>query len=181
MSEDADNAASEEQGKSSGVLGKLIGLGIVVLLAAVGGMLTYMFVLAPMFEPPPEPVVGNDDDGQKIPPGAQYVLIDGGKAMLESDPGDPGSAILMYDISIVSANPETTALLEDNLQLFQGKFLDIHKGRTRSEVADPQVLRSICRQAEQEGNSLLRRLQEDIDPKIRIVMVLHTSLSVFEQ
>ncbi|NIA13318.1 MAG: hypothetical protein GWP08_04500 [Nitrospiraceae bacterium] len=180
MSEEADNGADGEQGKSSGALGKTIVLGIVVLVAAIGGMLTYMFVLAPLFEEKSPAVVSSEDGGEKIPPGAEYVEFDEKRASVKPEVADGSSAVLMYKISVLSANSATTALIEANRQLFEAKFDELHRGRTKTELADPQVLRSICRQAEQEGNSLLRRLQEEPNPEIRIIMVLHTTIATFD-
>ena len=179
MSEEADNGADGGQAKSSGVLGKIIALGIVVLVAAIGGMLTYMFVLAPMFEEKPPPTV-SDDGGEKIPAGAEYVEFDEKMASVKPEIDDGSSTVLKYKISILSANAATTALIEANRQLFEAKFDELHRGRTKAELSDPQVLRSIRRQAEQEGNSLLRRLQEEPNPEIRIIQVLHTTAATFD-
>lgn len=168
--------------KSSGMMGKLIALVVVVLIAAVGGLLTYKLVLAPTLDRK-EPVKAEHDeeeDEETIPEGSiPFDLPEAQAEVRAEDPNMPNS-ILMYSVSLVCANEETHLLVEKNKQWFISMLADLHRGRTKTELRDDKVKRSIESQALQEANSILRRFQKEPNEEIRIIKVLHLKFSVFD-
>lgn len=181
MADEPQEKAGEEAGKSSGILGKLIVVGIVILVFAIAGVLTYAFVLAPMFQEPPlaaDPPVEDPDD--LIP--AEAVAYDFPEKMVavQADAVGEPSAVLQYTVSVICANETTRQLVEANRQWFESKFDVLHRGKTKSELNDAEVVSGITEQALEEANSILRRLQERPDTEVRIIKVLHLKFAMFD-
>lgn len=176
----------EEQQKAvakppSRIVGKLITVAIIVLIAVIAGLATYLFVLKPMLEEEAAPVAeGEELVEDVIPAGAVAVDLPEKMAAAKPDTQDSPSSVLQYVVSVICANEETKLLVEANRQWFEAKFDELHRGRTKSELNDPQVERSIARQMVEEANSLLRRLQEKPNPEIRVINVLHLKYAVFD-
>jgi len=178
MPEDQDQAPEAGGKKTSRSLFPLIVAAIVLVAAATGGLLTYKLVVAPMFAEGAEQPPGESTD--IIPPSAvAYDFPEAQAAVLAEDPNAPNS-VLMYAVSFICANPETQMLVEKNRQWFVSKLAELHRNRTKKELNDPQVQKEIARMALQEANSLLRRLQQEPDPEIRVIEVLHLKFSVFD-
>jgi len=159
---------------------KLFGLvvAVIVLLAAAGGLVTYKFVVGPMFAEPeaPPPDLATD----AIPPTAVACDFDETQVAVRSDDPAAPASVLMYSVSFICANPQTQLLVEKNKQWFVSKLAELHRNRTKAELNDPQVEKEITRLALEEANSLLRRLQEKPDAAIRVIEVLHLKFSVFD-
>jgi len=180
MADEPQEQAEERAGKSSKILGKLITVGIVVLVFAIAGVLTYAFVLAPLFQEPPtapDPLEHSDD---LIP--ADAVAYDFPEKMVavQGDEAGESSAVLQYTVSVICANEATKQLVEANRQWFESKFDELHRGKTRKRLNDPAAVSEITDQAVQEANSILGRLQERPDPEVRIIKVLHLKFAMFD-
>lgn len=174
-----EEQAPDAAAKPSKGMFKIIVVLIVILVAAVAGFVTYKFILAPMLqdgdEQPPTEEISN-----AIPPTAVAYDFDEAQAAVRSDDPAAGSSILMYTVSLICANPETMAIIDKNKQWFVSKLAEIHRGRTKAELNDPQVEKEITRLALEESNSLLRRLQQPPNPEIRVIEVLHLKFAVFD-
>ena len=180
MADEPQEQAEEQAGKSSGLLGKLITVGIVALVFAIAGVLTYAFVLAPMFQEPPsapDPVEHPDD---LIP--ADAVAYDFPEKMVavQGDAAGEPAAVLQYTVSVICANETTRQLVEANRQWFESKFDELHRGKTKSELNGAKVVREITEQALEEANSILGRLQERPDTEVSIIKVLHLKFAMFD-
>jgi len=164
--------------KSSKKLFGLVVAVIVLLAAAAGGLVTYKFVVGPMFAEPeaPPPDLATD----AIPPTAVACDFDETQVAVRSDDPAAPASVLMYSVSFICANPQTQLLVEKNKQWFVSKLAELHRNRTKAELNDPQVEKEITRLALEEANSLLRRLQEKPDAAIRVIEVLHLKFSVFD-
>ncbi|MCX5758048.1 MAG: hypothetical protein NTU83_06005 [Candidatus Hydrogenedentes bacterium] len=82
-------------------------------------------------------------------------------------------------MSMVCENEETKTLVEKNKQWFVAMLADMHRGRTREELNDTTVQKSIREQAKEEANSLLRRFLVKPNPEIKVIQVLHTKFTVY--
>lgn len=91
-----------------------------------------------------------------------------------------GSCILQYAVSVVCSTAECKVLVEKNKQIFAAMLGELHRFRTKSELNDPVVQKNILKQALQESNSLLKRLQEKPNEEVRILQVLHVKYAVFD-
>jgi len=180
MADEPEGGAEEQGQQSSGILGKLIALGIVVVGSAVAGVLAYVFVLAPLFAEPPPAADPTENPGDAIPPGAVAFDFPEKMVSVQGDAAGGASPVLQYRVSVVCANEQTRQLVEANSQWFEAKFDEMHRGKTKADLNNPQALKNITRQAQQEANSLLRRLQEAPDPEVQIIEVLHIKFAVLD-
>ncbi|HUW61487.1 MAG TPA: hypothetical protein VMZ06_10810 [Candidatus Bathyarchaeia archaeon] len=164
--------------KSSKKLFGLIGAALVLVAAAGGGLVTYKFVVGPMFAAPEDPPPNLISDA--IPPTAVACDFDETQVAVRSDDPAAPDSVLMYSVSFICANPQTQLLIDKNRQWFVSKLAELHRNRTKAELNDPQVEKEITRLALEEANSLLRRLQKKPDPAICVIEVLHLKFSVFD-
>ena len=180
MADESQEKAGDEAGKSSGILGKLIRVGIVILVFAIAGVLTYAFVLAPMFQEPPAVSDPDEHPDNLIP--ADAVAFDFPEKMVavQGDTAGEPSAVLQYTVSVICANETTRQLVEANRQWFESKFDQLHRGKTKSELNDTEVVSEITEQARNEADAILRRLQEHPDTEVSIIKVLHLKFAMFD-
>jgi flagellar basal body-associated protein FliL len=121
-------------------------------------------------------------ESEAIPATAVVFDFADGTANVLPDKGAQasGSSILQYAVSMVCSNEECKVLLEKNKQIFAAMLGELHRFRTKSELNDPVVQKNILKQALQESNSLVKRLQEKPNEEIRILQVLHVKYAVFD-
>ncbi len=176
----AEEAKEEEpEPKSGGALGKIILVLGVVLVAAIGGLATYLFVLKPMLEEAAEVASSqqaSDEDPIPIAPVAIEFPQTPVNVMRE---GQAPAATLLFGVTLECENEATAAIV----RMHQARFVDminkLHDSRTRSELDDVFVIKdSIQRQALQKANDILMRVQEKPDDIIRIVSVFHHTFVV---
>jgi hypothetical protein len=143
--------------------------GFVVLVPTVLALLVFQFILRPMLsgEAPaaPEPVVEG-----VIPAGAVPLEFAEVQSSVLPDSPDVAAPLLMYRIAMICDGPETSALITAQMVYFQAMLDKLHRGRTRQELNDPQVQATILKRAEQEANTLLKRLAPDLDHTVLEVM-----------
>jgi flagellar basal body-associated protein FliL len=178
MPEEKKNEA--EPVKSGGGMGRLFLLAGVILVAAIGGLATYLFVLAPMLK---DPEAGKEahakaDTGDLIPHGA--VPVDFEKVVVNVVREGTGPAsILQFGVTLECSNEETKKLVEAHKARFIDIINKLHDSRTRSELDDTLLIKeSIERQALQKTNELLKKLQEKPTDEIKITAVLHHAFVV---
>ncbi len=169
-----EQGAAKPSKKSSGLIVALV----VLLVAAVGGFITYKFAVAPRFNKPEEPPVEAENDA--IPPTSVGVDFPETQAAVRQDDPNGVNSVLMYSCAFMCSNAETRELVEKNKQWFISKLDELHRNRTKAELNDPQVEKEICRLALEEANSLLRRLQEKPNEEIHVIEVLHLKFAVFD-
>lgn len=169
----------EAKAKKSGGMGGIIITVVIALVSAGAGMGVYKFVLAPRLDAGKEKAPVEAEGSDVIPATAVTIdLPETQTAVANSDPNAPTS-VLMYSVSIVCQNEETKVLVEKNKQWFVAMLADLHRGRTRDELDDTAVQKSIREQAKEESNSLLRRFQAKPNPEIKVIQVLHTKFTVY--
>ena len=177
--------AEEEQeqqpkdGKDGKGAGALIRMGIVafvVLGAAVGGFVTFQFVLAPM--------LADEDGGEEaepkttIPLNPVTIAFDDSFVNVMREDEAPAST-LVYGVTLECNNQMTADVVEAYLPRFVDMIGKLHDSRTRSELDDVLSLKeSIQRQALQKCNAMLKKMQDDPDPAIRITAVFHHTFAV---
>ncbi len=172
----ADEVQRQDQGGSGGVWARLLLVIGVLLLAAIAGLSTYLFVLSPMLKEPES--VEQADAEDSIPANPVTVEFPASPVNVIRE-GEMPASTLLFGVTLECNNPETAALV----QAHRARFLDIinklHDSRTRSELDDTLLIKeSIQRQALQKCNDLLRRLQEQPSEEIRITAVLHHTFVV---
>ncbi len=172
-----DNAERRKGGL--GIVGKAVVAAVVVLIAACAGVGTYFFVLAPMFEEP-EQQNGKETEDARIPATTVVVDFKNLRATIENDEDKTPAPILQYAVALACANPETAQLVEANRQWFESMLVQLHSSRTRDELTDPLARESLLKQAKQEANALLARLQQQENPAIRIIEVMYTAFTVID-
>jgi flagellar basal body-associated protein FliL len=170
--------AAKPARKLPGVVKQVIVVVVLVIFSAAGGMAIYKFMLAPKLEveeKEPEP----EEFSDSIPAGAvAHDFEEAQTAVVSNDPNAPNS-VLIYSASMICANEETKVLVEKNKQWFTAMLSDLHRNRTKEELADPAVEKSILDEAREQANSLLRRLQPEPNPEIKVIQMLHLKFTVF--
>ena len=175
----AEEKPVEAAPKSSGMLGTLIAVIVAIVVAVAGGLAVYLFVLAPRFQSEPTETV-EPAPPDVIPPEAVAYDFKEAQAAARAETADSPASVLIYSVSMICSNEETKKLIEKNSQWFIAMLAEKHSGKTKAELNDPATKKSITREALEEGNSLLRRLQPKPDQKNRIIQVLHLKYSVFD-
>ncbi|MBN2309315.1 MAG: flagellar basal body-associated FliL family protein [Candidatus Hydrogenedentes bacterium] len=171
MAEEQEGQQQPAGGGMPGIVRKVGVIVAIVLVAVIAALLVFNFVLKPMLaDKPDEPEAPPED---KIPLTAVTVEFEKTYAsVVMSDPNLPSSTLL-YQVSLECANEVTRALVERNMARFKDMLGDLHRNRTREELDDPLVLDGIKAQALQKANEILRRLQDPVDPTVRVTAVLY--------
>ena len=169
--------ATKPAKKLPGIVKLLIVLLVVIVLAAGGGLAVYKFVLAPKLEEKPETAKTEETDA--IPPKAVAVNFEEAQTAVRNPDPNAANSVLLYTVSMICAEEKTKALVDKNKEWFVSMLSELHRNRTKEELNDPTVEKSIIEQAKEQANSLLRRLQEKPDPEIKIIEVLHLKFTVF--
>ena len=175
MAEEAKK--TEEPAEASGGISKLLLPVGLVLVAAIGGLATYLFVLSPMLavDPNEEQARAAED---ALPAQPVFVSLPDGFVNVIRD-GEMPASILVYGVSLECNNDATALLVQTHLARFVDIISKLHDSRTRSELDDTLLMKeSIQRQAVQKSNDLLRRLQEKPRDDIKITAVLHQKFAV---
>ena len=187
----ADEKAGKTPAASGGGGGFLKIIIIIVVVAMIAGGGGAFFIIKKMHAE--KPAAGAEHKEEKkvaeeehkdseggIPPDAVTFDLDDAQATVMPDPNSTSSPVLMYSVSLVCSNLETSELVKKNKQLFVAKVAELHRFRTKSELNDPTVEKSILRQALQDCNALLKQLQKKPNPEFRIVEALHVKYAVFD-
>ncbi len=177
MADDAKKDAAPAEA-SGGGLGKfLLPVGL-VLVAAIGGLATYLFVLAPMLAQDESSVEAKATTDELMPSAPAMITLPDGFVNVMRD-GEMPASILVYGVSLECNNQATADIVNAHLARFIDIINKLHDSRTRSELDDTLLMKeSIQRQATQKANDLLRRLQQEPDDTIRITAVLHHKFAV---
>lgn len=181
MAEKKETKAPEPQ-KGGGGMGRLLMMAGVVLVAAIGGLATYLFILAPVLK---EPEAAHGDahaeehgDEDHIPHHAVNVELPTVVVNVMRD-GDGPAPLLQFGVTLEVSNHETELMVEQ----YKGRFVDIinklHDSKTRKELDDTLMIKeSIQRQALQKCNELLKKVQEKPSDENKITAVLHHTFVV---
>ncbi len=175
----ADEKKADEnvaKAESSPLIRKIVLLGMFILIPAILALATARFVLIPMMAPPadspPEEVV------DVIPPLAMTVEFDEVQATVRTENPDEAAPVLVYKIAMAVSDPATAALIEAKKAWFSSMLGKLHRNRTRSELNDPYIEETILKQAKQEANLLLKKL--DPGAKHEVLEVMHLKYAIFD-
>ena len=177
MAEEVNEERPEKE--SSGAIGKIVLVLGVVLVAAIGGLTTYLFVLKPMLEEAAAVAaseqVSNEDPIPLMPVEVEFPQ----KPVNVIRDGQAPAAMLLFGVTLECENEATAELVRRHQARVVDMVNKLHDSRTRAELDDVLLIKeSIQRQARQKGNDILRRLQEDPDDNIRITDVFHHTFVV---
>ncbi len=170
----------EAESPKGGGMGRLLMLVGVVLVAAIGGLATYLFVLAPMLtDPDAHTEAGaHEEDGHAIPHDAVSVDLTSVAVNVVRDGSGP-AALLQFGVTLECNNAETAHLVEAHKARFIDIINKLHDSKSRAELDDTLLIKeSIQKQALQKTNELLKKLQEKPDDEIKITAVLHHTFVV---
>lgn len=150
----------------------LITIAAALVLAAVAGGAVFFFVVLPRLQDDAPVQDTQPVDRDVIPGSAVTVNLDTAYTTVTmSDPQLPAST-LIYRVSLLCANPETAAAVENNKALFEDMLRDLHSHHTREQLNDPTVEQGIRRRALQRANALLGRLANPTGATFEILDVL---------
>ena len=177
MAEEVNEEQPDE--KSSGALGKIVLVLGVVLIAAIGGLATYLFVLKPMLDEAAEVAASERaSDEPRIPIAPVAIEFPQTPVNVIRD-GQAPAAILLFGVTLECENEATAELVRRHQARFIDMINKLHDSRTREELDDVLLVKeSIQRQALQKSNDILMRLQEKPAETIRVISVFHYTFVV---
>ena len=177
MAEEVNEEPPEE--KSSGALGKIVLVLGVVLVASIGGLTTYLFVLKPMLEEAAEVAASEHaSDEDPIPLAPVAIEFPQTPVNVIRD-GQAPAATLLFGVTLECENEATAELVRRHQARFVDMINKLHDSRPRDELDDVLLIKeSIQRQALQKSNDILMRLQEKPADVIRVISVFHHTFVV---
>lgn len=183
MADKKEKPAAAAPEKGGGGMGRLLMMAGVVLVAAIGGLATYLFVLAPVLKDPAAEAHGEEHaeahgEDEHVPHHAESIELPTVVVNVMRE-GDGPAPLLQFGMSIECSDHATAQLVEQ----YKPRFVDIinklHDSRTRKELDDTLLIKeSIQRQALQKTNELLKKLQAKPKDEVRITAVLHHTFVV---
>lgn len=172
----ANEVQSQGEQASGGGFGRILLVVAVVLVAAIAGLSTYLFVLAPMLKKPD--AVVQAEVVEAMPANPVFIEFPQTPVNVIRE-GEMPASTLLFGVTLECNNPETAALVQAHRARFVDIINKLHDSRTRSELDDTLLIKeSIERQALQKCNDLLRRLQDTPNDDIKITAVLHHTFVV---
>lgn len=180
MAEAKKKAEPQAEAPKGGGMGRILMLVGVVLIAAIGGLATYLFVLAPVLKDPAaeHEAKAEDTDEHALPEHAAMVELPNVVVNVMRE-GDAPAALLSFGVTLECNNEETAHLVEEHKARFVDIINKLHESRTRKELDDTLLIKeSIQRQALQKVNELLRKLQHEPEESVKITAVLHQNFVV---
>lgn len=178
----ADEQKAPEAAEAGGGMKKMLrGVGLivgVVVVAAVGGLAAFFFVLKPMLQADASAEETLPDD--LIPLGAVEVSFDVNFVNLIMPDEDMPTSTLLYSITLSCADQATADIINAHKARFSDTIVKLHDGHLRADVmTDPRVLKeSIQKQVVQECNRLLKRLAPGPGAPMEVLAALHTQFAV---
>jgi len=164
------------EGQSGGGVGKIILLLCVVLVAAIAGLATYLFLLKPMLD---NTEVAVQIDPEDMIPLAPATVEFPGTPVNVMREGQMPASTLLFGVTLECENAETAVLVEMHRARFVDMISKLHDSRTRAELDDVYLIKqSIQRQILQKANDILVRVQEEPSESIRVTAVFHHTFVV---
>jgi flagellar basal body-associated protein FliL len=180
-------AEEPKKAKPSSV-GMIIALVLVLLLGVGGALAAYKLLVAPRLPKtngstnangkattedktatPPEEGVGKDSE--TIPFDDMFVNV------IMPQP-DMKASTFIFKVSLECSDKIAAELVKKHKARFSDMLLKLHSFHTREELNDPLLRENIQKQALQQSNEILTKLQEKPDPKARVTAVLHERFAV---
>ncbi len=169
---------TEVEAPKGGGMGRILLLVGVVLVAAIGGLATYLFVLAPVLKDPDAHEEAKAHDEHEMPAHPVAVELPNVVVNVMRD-GDGPSAMLQFGVTLECNNADTAHLVDAHKARFVDIVNKLHDSRSRKELDDTLLIKeSIQRQALQKTNELLKKLQKKPNDEIKITAVFHQTFVV---
>lgn len=177
MADEVNEEVAEE--RSGGGIGKIILVLGVVLVAAIAGLSSYLFVLKPMLD---ETEVAVQIDPEDIIPLAPAMVEFPATPVNVMREGQMPASTLLFGVTLECENALTAELVSAHRARFVDMINKLHDSKTRAELDDTFIIKeSIQRQILQKANDILMRLQVESSESIRITAVFHHTFVVQDQ
>ena len=177
MSEETTEPSEQSKAKGGGGIFKIAMAAVIILGAAGGGFATYKFVLGPMLAPPE---AEEETEPKAYIPANPVSLdfVDNFVNVIMEDKNVPAST-LVFAVTFECNNQETADFVSMHMARFTNLVNNLHQSKSRGELDELSEFQdSVQRQAMQEANALLERLQSEPNEDIRITGVFHRVLMV---
>lgn len=173
-------------GKKSppGKLGLFAGVMVAAALLAVA---TFIFVLKPMLaggggegqgagveDRRGDPSSGKEGEGAQV----RTVRFDQAVVTLLMPHSDQPASLLLFQMSMECANPETEALVTQHKAKLAAMLTELHSFRRREELNDPATKKAIEKAALQKANDILQQYLPKPNPKIKVQDIFHETFVI---
>jgi flagellar basal body-associated protein FliL len=167
--------------KRSPLVGYLVMGGLVVVVPLVLAGLVFQFVLKPVLMPEGEEEAHAEEDhhaevADAYPVGAMPVEFPDSQSAVLSDDPELAAPVLLYKVAMVAMDEHTQHVISEKQVFFMAMLDKLHRNRTRSELNDPQTQEAILKQAKQEANNLLKKLDPTAHDGVLDVMYVKFGL-----
>lgn len=166
--------------KRSPLVGYLITGAFVVVVPLVLAVLVFQFVVKPMVAAPEEAAHEEEAHHEEVadayPVGAAPVEFPDTQSAVLSDDPELAAPVLIYKVAMVAADEHSMHILTEKQVFFIAMLDKLHRNRTRSELNDPQTQEAILKQAKQEANLLLKKLDPTVHEGVLDVMYVKFGL-----
>lgn len=177
MAEEVEAPQEAPPASSGGGVGKILAVAGILLVAAIAGLTTYLFVIAPRLEDSEK--VAEEEEQVEYIPATPFTIEFPQTAVNVIRDGEAPASTLLFGVTLECENQATQSLIEQHRARFLDTINKLHDSRTRSELDDVLLIKeSIQRQALQKSNDILQRVQADPDETIRITAVFHHTFVV---
>jgi flagellar basal body-associated protein FliL len=180
MAEEQQPEAAEAP--KSGSLMKFILPAIIVVVAIIGAMLLFQLFVKPRLASS-----GNGSEEAAPPPSIplEGVTVDFEEFTTNAklDPDEEGAAALfIYHVALECSNQDVADLIGARKPRFRDIIGRVHEFRTRDELNDPLLKKSIKKQVLQEVNQALTELLgEDAGPENRVTAVFYDKWFIYDR
>jgi len=166
--------------KKSSLMSYIMMGAIAVLVPSVLAVLVFQFVLKPILAPAEEGEHAAEEHHAEVtdayPVGASPVELPETQAAVLSDDPELAAPVLIYKVAMVAADEHSMHILTEKQVFFVAMLDKLHRNRTRSELSDPQTQEAILKQAKQEANLLLKKLDPTVHEGVLDVMYVKFGL-----
>jgi flagellar basal body-associated protein FliL len=168
MAEDAKKGQDSKSGGSSPI-GTIIVLLCIILGTGICALLVFNFFLK-------DKLAGSEDTetATEAPlTGLVPVTIEDGMAAIKMRDPEMVPGTLLYTVTFECANQATADVISANKSRFVDMLRRLHSNLSEADCADPAIPDSIQRQALDQANDHLRKLEPDPEKGIRVTNVYH--------
>ena len=181
MAEEQQPEVAESAPKGGGLM-KFILPAIIVVAAIIVALLLFQLVVKPRLASS-----GSGDEEAPPPPTIplEGVTVDFEEfttnAKLEPDEDGP-AALFIYHVALECSNQAVADVVSANKPRFRDIVGRVHEFRTRDELNDPLLKKSIKKQVLQETNQALNELlRENAAPENRITAVFYDKWFIYDR
>jgi len=159
--------------------------GVALILPAIAGLAVFRFMILPRVAAEEAATTDTEtmvEETDEYTPEMQILELPEAQATVTPPNFDAASPLLMYQVALTCANPQTVSVIETYKPMFIALVSKLHRNRTRAELSDPFVQETILKQVREEANALLQKLVGKNNNKvpIRVIEAVYVKFTIVD-